>query len=216
MQIITAQVNNSYNFGSHHSTEHTILSSIKAGDFMMYPCSDVKSPIIFLNNKLPEILLCISRELAILQREQSLCGKSPALDTQIKTEPLAGWYKSILGNTYSIGPGALEKRQPAKQYFASFTLLGDVYQPMKSYFRQPSQFNYVTLALPPLWQKQRPSLCANISKAAFSDSADYTSQNKHCFSFSYCSGTGFWFVSESKVSVRKLIPNELFLTWCSD
>ena len=194
----------------YNSSDQTLPPPIKTVDFMMRAGSDAPSPIISLNNQLPEILLCISRELATLQREKSLCGKYPRLDTHMKAAPLVIWYKSILGNTYTDYPIHMSNDQHAGQILSSFSLRGEIYQPTVSYFRLPSQFYYVALSLPPLWQKRKtPPVSSEEITASRIFAFNQPHDSNRCFSFRYCSVTGFWYAAVMKDPVRRFNLNEL-------
>jgi hypothetical protein len=194
----------------YNSSCQTLTFPKSTGDFLMRASSDSPSPIIFLNNQLPDILLCISRELATLRREKSLCGKFPHMDIYKKAEPLEVWYRSILENTYSDFPLHHSNQLHVGQTLAGFSLRGEIYWPMTSYSQSQSQFHYVTLALPPLWQMQRkPTVFKERNAAPRFFSVNQKHADMRFFSFRYCSITGFWYVAVLKDLPKKFSFNEL-------
>ena len=162
------------------------------------------TPVVFFNNGLPDILLCISKELSCLRRELLLRRKLHGIITPPVSGALDDWYRSILGNIYPDYSERFVSQQRGLLPQPSFCLEGEIYMPVQSSF-----FQYVTLFLPPLWQNIREAdTFANNSRRC-SRHARANQLKRSFFRFHYCPDTHRWYVSLSySADIRKGIAEQ--------
>lgn len=173
-------------------------------DFIIRSESGSFTPVVFFNNGLPDILLCISKELSCLRRELLLRRKLHGSITPPVSGPLDDWYQSILGNIYPDYSERFVSQQRGLLPQPFFYLEGEIYMPAQS-----SVFQYVTLFLPPLWQNVREAdAFANNSRRC----GRHTRVNhlkRSFFRFYYCPDAHRWYVSLSYTAdIRKGITEQ--------
>ena len=175
------------------------LKEINAGVPLILPCDFMIrrepgsfTPVVFFNNGLPDILLCISKELSCLRRELLLRRKLHGRITPPVSGPLEDWYQSILGNIYPDYSERFVSQRRGLLPQPSFYMEGEIYMPAQS-----SIFLYVTLFLPPLWQNIRDAdVFANKSRKC-GRFARANHMKRSFFCFYYCPDTLRWYVSLS-------------------
>lgn len=175
-------------------------------DMILRSDTDVLTPVIFFNKDLPDVLSCISREILSLHNEQRLTRKLYGMANMNVSVPLDSWYKSILADIYKV-----ESNEDAVCKYAdsrdssdspipvSFCLQGEIFAPMPK-----SSFLFVTLTLPPLWQKTRDVHAKSTLSVCSPKKTISKSKNYRLFKFLYYPDNGLWYAAQSG-SAKKLL-----------
>lgn len=169
-------------------------------DLMLRKETNTFTPVIFLNKELPDVLSCISRELKLLHAESCLTRKISGRITAPDSGPLALWYKCIFGDLYRDSSREEFTLPEDRSAPGSFYIQGDVLVP-----KRLSDYQYVTLTLPPLWQKHR-RVSAQTGVFTLKLPPMSNRQYKHkLFMFRYFADTGLWYAMESQSRRKKKI-----------
>lgn len=111
-------------------------------------------PVIFLNPEIPEILRRILEQYDILAAEARMSARLSCLPGSHCPAPLVSWYECILGNVYSR-----ESKDRRKRPDTSFALSCSLFTPEEN-----SGYYYVSLELPPLWERPGSAPCSAAAK----------------------------------------------------
>jgi hypothetical protein len=170
-------------------------------DLMIRRKAAMFTPVVFFNKTLPSVLSCISRELNTHRAEQNLSLNLYGIITTGESSPLSAWYQSILQNIYDIRSPHQQITKKVDRNTEAFYLQGDIFTPMDL-----SSYQYVTLTLPPLWQKNR-----NSGDQDTGVSLSHTLINKGItesglFGFQYCQDTNTWYASQARsLSMKQIL-----------
>lgn len=175
-------------------------------DMILRSDTDVLTPVIFFNKDLPEVLSCISREILSRQNEQLLTRKLFGMSNINISVPLDSWYKSILADIYKVESNedsvckyADSRDSSDSPIPVSFCLQGEIFAPMPQ-----SAFLFVTLTLPPLWQKMREADDKSALSVCSPKKATSKSRKYCLFKFLYFPDKGLWYAAQSG-SAKKLL-----------